>query len=294
MPSQLEEVAHAEVVWRGSSSRDRGSGCLLPESTKFHDHHVSHCANSLTYFFFSFHADHRPFGTPSFGSVTVGQVANGSFVITNTGNSPLAVSGITFPTSYTVNWTSGTIAAGESKTVLLQFAPLWAIAFNGELTVHGDQTSGANTMTVSGTGTAPPTDAPFWATSNCRTYKAGTYAPLACWVWVTTTGVAPGLRVTADLTAFGLSATQWVGKCYGCGLQVGNLDLHIPADQAAGPTPITFTVSDTAGHTYKTTGEPDGDAVGEWPRPLHEAPPPVPGLLLTSARSTRSTSARIS
>jgi hypothetical protein len=193
------------------------------------------------------------YGTLSFGSVTVGQVASGSFVIANPGNSSLTVSGISFPSYYTANWTSGAIAAGESKTVLVQFAPLQALAVNGVLTVNGDQTSGANTMTVSGTGTWPPTDAPFSATSGCGTYKAGTYAPLACWVWVTTTGVVPALGVTADLTAFGLSAASGVGKCgYGCGPE-WDLDLHIPADQAAGPTPITFTVSDTAGHTYKTT-----------------------------------------
>lgn len=193
-------------------------------------------------------------GTLSFGSVTVGQVASGSFVIANTGNSSLTVSGISYPSYFTANWTSGAIAAGESKTVLVQFAPLQALAVNGWLTVNGDQTSGANTMTVSGTGTAPPTDAPFWATSGCGTFKAGTYAGLACWVWVTTTGVVPGLGVTADLTAFGLSATRGLIKCTACGdPQEFELDLHIPADQAAGPTPITFTVSDTAGHTYKTT-----------------------------------------
>ena len=54
------------------------------------------------------------------------------------------------------SWESGTIAAGGSQEVVIQFAPTAAQAYSGTLTVTSDATSGTNTISVSGTGTAAP------------------------------------------------------------------------------------------------------------------------------------------
>jgi hypothetical protein len=53
---------------------------------------------------------------------------------------------------YASSFTSGAIAAGGSQPVTIQFAPTAAIAYDGTLTVNGDQTSGTNTISISGAG----------------------------------------------------------------------------------------------------------------------------------------------
>jgi hypothetical protein len=94
------------------------------------------------------------------------------------------------------------------------------------------------------------------ASSWCGQATAGAYAPLACAVWLTTPTDPPystGLNVVADLRAFGKSERWGVAKCYGCGVNEFDLDLHVPADMAAGGVPITFTASDAQGRTATTT-----------------------------------------
>jgi hypothetical protein len=50
----------------------------------------------------------------------------------------------------TASWLSGTIAAGGSQTVTIRFEPTTAATYSGTLTVNGDQTSGTNTIAISG------------------------------------------------------------------------------------------------------------------------------------------------
>jgi len=104
-------------------------------------------------------------GNLTFGNVTVGQSANATLTITNSGNGPLTITGLTVPsgsgTSYAASFTSGTIGAGASQPVTIQFKPASAGTYSGTLTVNGDQTSGPNTMPISGTGvSADPTPSP--------------------------------------------------------------------------------------------------------------------------------------
>jgi hypothetical protein len=98
-------------------------------------------------------------GNLEFGNVKVGQSVNTTLTITNSGNSTLTVTGMTGPTAYTANWTSGTIPAGGSQSVSFHFAPPAAQHYDGTLTVNGDQTSGTNTISVSGTGLSVPVTA---------------------------------------------------------------------------------------------------------------------------------------
>ena len=94
-------------------------------------------------------------GNLAFGSVPVGATADATFRISNSGTGALTVTSIAGPGGYTLNWTSGAVAAGGSQDVTVRFAPAAAQIYSGTLTVNADQTSGTNTIAVSGTGTGP-------------------------------------------------------------------------------------------------------------------------------------------
>ena len=90
-------------------------------------------------------------GDLAFGSVTVDTTATRTLTISNSGNSALAVSGITYPSGFSGAW-SGTVAAGGSQNVTVTFAPTAAQSYGGTVTVASDKTSGADTISASGTG----------------------------------------------------------------------------------------------------------------------------------------------
>lgn len=99
-------------------------------------------------------------GNLTFGNVTVGQTTTAAMTITNAGNAPLTVSGMTGPGGgvYTASFPNGTIAAGGSQVVTILFSPTAATNYSGTLTINGDQSSGTNTIPISGTGvTSTPT-----------------------------------------------------------------------------------------------------------------------------------------
>ena len=93
-----------------------------------------------------------------FGDVIVGQSSERILRIYNEGNAPLTVTGMTIPSGapLTSTWTGGTIAPGQSQAATVQFSPAALASFGGNLTVNGDQTSGANTTPASGRGVAAP------------------------------------------------------------------------------------------------------------------------------------------
>ena len=98
-------------------------------------------------------------GNLAFGDVPVGSSRDASFTVTNTGTSTLTVSGMSvsggLASQITASWTSGTIAAGGSQTVSVRFQPTTAGSYSGTITVNGDQTSGNNTVAISGTAVGP-------------------------------------------------------------------------------------------------------------------------------------------
>jgi hypothetical protein len=93
-------------------------------------------------------------GNLAFGSITVGSSAEATLTITNSGSGPLTVSSLTLPGGYAATWSAGTIAAGNSQAVTIRFTPTAAQNYNGSVIVNGDQTSGTNAISVSGTGVA--------------------------------------------------------------------------------------------------------------------------------------------
>jgi hypothetical protein len=98
-------------------------------------------------------------GSLAFGEVAVGGQRDLTFTISNTGTQALTVTGMTvtggLSAHTTATWTNGTIASGASQPVTVRFAPTTAGSYTGTLTVNGDQTSGTNTLPISGTATAP-------------------------------------------------------------------------------------------------------------------------------------------
>jgi len=104
-------------------------------------------------------------GDLTFGNVAVGQEVTRTLTITNSGNSTLTVSGMTVSGGtggvYKSSFTSGTISAGASRPATIYFAPTAGQSYSGTLTVNGDQTSGTNTASISGTGTGIATEALF-------------------------------------------------------------------------------------------------------------------------------------
>jgi len=96
-------------------------------------------------------------GNMNFGNVTVGSTGTSTLTIANSGASPLTITSISYPTGFTGNFASGTIAAGGSQAVTVTFTPTAAQAYTGNVTVAGNQASGTNTIAISGTGLAVQT-----------------------------------------------------------------------------------------------------------------------------------------
>jgi HYDIN/CFA65/VesB family protein/VCBS repeat protein len=93
-------------------------------------------------------------GNLAFGNAGIGSKLTRTITISNTGNSALTVTGISYPEGFTGNWAGGTIAAGGSQGVQVTFAPTSATVYGGTVTVQANQTSGTPTVSASGTGIA--------------------------------------------------------------------------------------------------------------------------------------------
>lgn len=96
-------------------------------------------------------------GNLAFGSIQIGQTFSATMEIRNDGTAPLNVTGITVPSAgaplLTFSFLNGTIAPKATQTVTVRYSPKTLASFSGVVTVNGDQTSGANTLPISGTGT---------------------------------------------------------------------------------------------------------------------------------------------
>lgn len=97
-------------------------------------------------------------GNLAFGDVLVGDSRNSTLTITNTGNAPMSVTGLNVSGGLgphlTASWTSGQVPAGGSQNVTITFAPTAPGDFSGTVTVVADNTSGTNTISISGTAWA--------------------------------------------------------------------------------------------------------------------------------------------
>jgi kumamolisin len=115
-------------------------------------------------------------GSLAFGGLPVNQMAASTLTITNTGNTTLDVTKITYPAGFGGDWASGAIASGSSQDVTVTFSPASAINYGGKIVVSSDATAGTDSIAVSGTGLPAPS-APTVATTSA-TAISGTAATL--------------------------------------------------------------------------------------------------------------------
>jgi hypothetical protein len=91
------------------------------------------------------------FANLEFGNVPVGQSAQRNMTISNTGNSPMTVSSISYPSGFSGDWSGGTIPGGNARMFTVTFLPDSQTSYGGTVTVNSDAT-GPNTIPASGAG----------------------------------------------------------------------------------------------------------------------------------------------
>ena len=84
------------------------------------------------------------------------KTATGVLTITNTGNTLLSVTRISYPAGFSGNWSSGGIPAGESQNVTVTFSPRAAIPYGGSIVAYSDATGGSARIVASGNGVPAP------------------------------------------------------------------------------------------------------------------------------------------
>ena len=97
-------------------------------------------------------------GSLSFGNVTDGSSAAQGFTVTNTGNSNVAISGMSLTgTGYSLQSGAGavTLSPNQSTSVSVQFAPAVAGSANGGVNIVSNATGSTSSVSLSGTGVAP-------------------------------------------------------------------------------------------------------------------------------------------
>jgi len=91
-------------------------------------------------------------GDTTFEDVHVSESKTQILTISNTGNSALDVTGISYPYSVFSGNFVGSIAAGASQPVDVTFAPTQVKTYDGTLTVSSNKTGGTSTKSINGTG----------------------------------------------------------------------------------------------------------------------------------------------
>ncbi len=91
-------------------------------------------------------------GNLTFGNVIVPNPSVKPLTISNAGNASLEITQINFPSGYTGDKTSGTIAPGSTLVVNVSFTPNAPKQYDGMITVTSNATAGISSINISGTG----------------------------------------------------------------------------------------------------------------------------------------------
>jgi hypothetical protein len=178
-------------------------------------------------------------GSLGFGNVDTGSTTTAALTITNNGNTTLTWTGLSTGGSVVSgSASSGTVPAGGSAAVTLTFTPAAATAYNGTITVTGNQTSGTNTIAWTGTGTTPaPTATRVISLSGNLQFG----------------NVNTGASTTATLTIAnsGNATLTWSGLGTGAGVVTASASNGTIA--AGGSTTVTLTFSPSAVTAYSGT-----------------------------------------
>lgn len=178
-------------------------------------------------------------GNLAFGSVDVGQSRTATMTISNSGNTALTVTSLTVSGGLVehtrASWTDGTIAAGGSQAVTIEFAPNAPGSYSGVITVVGNHTSGSNTVPISGTAV----DNSFtgnWSGSYVidRCDGTGSVQDLVCGPTRGVFRLGQTLPVTANLTQNGSSVSGTVAFGQVRGIVNGNVTNGVLTLQGTG------------------------------------------------------------
>ena len=112
-------------------------------------------------------------------------------------------------------------------------------------------------MPASPAAPAPPAAPlqPLTVVARCLgPFRAGTYAPLACFVEVAAaTPPSTHLQAFADLRVFGGSERTAITQCPACGLPAFDLDIHFPETLQSGTKTFAVMANDSEGRTGTAT-----------------------------------------
>ncbi len=187
-------------------------------------------------------------GNLAFGSVATGTNATAILTISNSGNSTLTVSSISYPSGFSGAF-SGAIAAGAYTNVTVTFAPVAVINYSGTLTVNSDATSGVNTLAASGSGAAvaTPTISP-----NGGTFTNSASVILACGtsgatIRYTTDGSAPNASSTPYVSPIAITSSKTLRV-------VGYATGYTPSTEATASFTILFPLPTVATPVFLPTG----------------------------------------
>jgi photosystem II stability/assembly factor-like uncharacterized protein len=91
-------------------------------------------------------------GAAEFGDVIVPNASSKTIVISNTGNSPLTISKITYPEGFDGDTNPGLVLAGSSLQLKVTFRPTEAIDYAGSIIIQSNATSGTSSVIAKGKG----------------------------------------------------------------------------------------------------------------------------------------------
>jgi len=163
-------------------------------------------------------------GNLSFGDVLEGTSANRTLSIANTGTAALVVSGVSYPSGFSGNW-SGTVAPGATQNVTVTFAPTAAQSYSGSLSVASNASGGISTLALSGTGVPAAPTITSAASANGSAGSAFSYQ-------ITASG-SPTSFGASGLPS-GLSVNSTTGLISGTPAAVGNFTVTLSATNSGG------------------------------------------------------------
>ncbi len=149
----------------------------------------------------------------SFGNVNLGTGAALSATVTNTGNASVTISGVSVSgAGFSVSgiWTGQIIAAGQSATLAVQFAPASAGSVSGSVKIASDASNSPATIALSGAGVQLMTH------TTSLTWTASSSAVIGYNVYSSNVAGGPYAKLT-PLPVAGITyrdATVQAGKTY--------------------------------------------------------------------------------
>jgi len=87
-----------------------------------------------------------------FGLAVTNTTATMSLAVTNSGSGPLSVANVTGTSGFSASPTNFTLSAGVGSNITVTFMPTLLQGYTGTITFVSNQTSGSNTVAVTGTG----------------------------------------------------------------------------------------------------------------------------------------------